>query len=97
MITPREYRDSFALRVKQAREEAGYTQEVMARLLHVSQPTYSKWEGGRGNDPASQMPVYLIIDFCAICRVSPEWLLGSTTGSDAVQRPMRRPRRKTVA
>lgn len=76
-----------------AREEAGYTQETMARLLRVSQPTYSKYEGGRGEDAASMMPTYMLMDFCDITRVSVEWLIGGRDRK-AIERPTRRLRIK---
>lgn len=96
--TPREYRDEFSDRVKEARENAGFTQETMARLLKVSQPTYSKYEGGRGADAPSLMPHYMLSDFATICRVSVDWLL-TGTGGDGVA-SFRKPRkrmRKSVA
>ena len=94
--TPREFRDEFAERVKLARENAGFTQETMARLLHISQPTYSKYEGGRGNDPASMLPHRMMLDFCDICRVSVEWLLsGEQRGASAAPFSFR-PRRKAT-
>jgi transcriptional regulator with XRE-family HTH domain len=74
MATPRDYRDKFSGRVKRARESAGYTQDQMAQLLHMSQTTYSKYEGAR----ATLLPHHLIAQFCLITRISQEWLLSGT-------------------
>ncbi|BAQ16952.1 helix-turn-helix domain-containing protein [Methyloceanibacter caenitepidi] len=74
-MTPTEYRWAYAERVKQARKESGYTQDQMARLLRLTQPTYSKYESGRGEDAPSLLPQHLIQDFCLICRVNIEWLV----------------------
>ena len=73
--TKREYREAFAERVRYARTEARYTQKQIADKLGIGQPTYSKYEG-RLNEPATIMPTYLLKNFCLICRVSLDWLIG---------------------
>ena len=85
-MATRAYREAFASRVKRARLAAGYTQATMARLLGVSQPAVAKWEGGgrkacRDEVPAL-MPHYLMMNFCDICRVPIEWLLGGDNDND---------------
>src|SRR6188472_3062605 len=70
-VTPRQYRASFAARVRQARTSARYPIDEMALLLGITRDTYTKYEG-RG---ASLMPHNLIVPFCLACRVSVEWLL----------------------
>ena len=70
-VTPKEYRATFAARVRQARTGARYPLDEMALLLGITRDTYAKYEG-RG---ASLMPHNLIVPFCLACRVSVEWLL----------------------
>src|SRR5262249_23255105 len=70
-VTPREYRASFAARVRQARTAARYPVDEMALLLGVTRDTYTKYEGRW----ASLMPHNLIVPFCLACRVSVECLL----------------------
>jgi transcriptional regulator with XRE-family HTH domain len=84
MNNPREFREEFSARVKLARESAGYTQEEIASLLGMSQPTYNKYEGSR----ASIMPTHLQAKFALICRVSLDWLL--TGKGEGPFRPMKR-------
>lgn len=93
MSVGKEFRDEFALRVKLAREEAGYTQEELAMLLNITQPTYSKYEGTRRGDSegSTLMPHDMLLKFCLICHVSIEWLLA---GSSGASRPIRRLRKK---
>jgi transcriptional regulator with XRE-family HTH domain len=74
MHTPREFQSQFAARVKWAREHAGFSQERLAELLHVTQPAYAKYES-LVEDNYRNMPLHLIADFCDICRVSQDWLL----------------------
>ena len=35
------------LKIKQARQAAGYTQESVSKMLHISQSAYSQWERGQ--------------------------------------------------
>ena len=78
----RAYRQAFASRVKRARQAGGYTQATMARLLGVSQPAVAKWEGGGRDEVPTLLPHYLMLNFCDICRVPIEWLLGGDNDND---------------
>ena len=44
-VTPREYRATFAARVRQARTTARYPIDEMAPLLGITRDTYNKYEG----------------------------------------------------
>lgn len=73
--TPTQYRYDFAERLVLARKAAGYTQEQIAMLLDIRQDAYSKYEGGRGEDPPSILPTYLIPRFCVACHITADWLV----------------------
>jgi transcriptional regulator with XRE-family HTH domain len=92
MRTPREFQIDFAARVKWAREHAGFSQERIAELLHITQPAYAKYES-LIEENYRNLPLHLIADFCDIARVSQEWLL--TGKGDPLRespRPTSRPR-----
>jgi len=72
---PREYRDAFVARVRQARTDAGYTQRAVAMLLGVDASTYNNYERGRGKEPPTLMPMHLIERFCVLCQVPIDWLV----------------------
>jgi transcriptional regulator with XRE-family HTH domain len=76
--TPRNYRDAFVARVRQARTDAGYTQRAVAMLLGLDASTYNNYERGRGNEPPTLMPLHLIERFCVLCQVSIDWLVTGT-------------------
>jgi transcriptional regulator with XRE-family HTH domain len=85
--TPREYRDAFVTRVRQARTNAGYTQRAVAMLLGVDASTYNNYERGRGKESPTLMPLHVIERFCVLCRVPIDWLLtGKATGRNRVLR-----------
>lgn len=46
---------TFAEKLKQARTQAGYTQEELAAILAVSRPAIAKWESGRGLPDVSNL------------------------------------------
>jgi transcriptional regulator with XRE-family HTH domain len=73
--TPREYRDAFVARVRQARTDAGYTQRAVAMLLGVDASTYNNYERGRGKEPPTLMPLHLIERFSVLCQVQIDWLV----------------------
>jgi len=73
--TPRDYRDAFVARVRQARTDAGYTQRAVAMLLGVDASTYNNYERGRGKEPPTLMPPHLIERFCVLCQVQIDWLV----------------------
>jgi transcriptional regulator with XRE-family HTH domain len=94
MRTPREFQVEFAARVKWAREHAGFSQERIAELLHLTQPAYAKYES-TVEENYRNMPNNLLADFCDITRVGLEWLLtgrGDPTPGRATSRPISRPR-----
>ena len=45
----------------------------MARMLHVSQPTYSRYETG-----ATDIPTHILVQLAAHYRTSVDYLLGLT-------------------
>lgn len=57
------------LRIKEARESLAWSQEDLARRMHVSQPTVSHWEAGR-KSPRMQ----IMIRLAQVLGVSMEWL-----------------------
>ena len=66
---PAEYKAGFLGRVRAAREAQFETQGEIARALGMEQPTYGKYE------TRSFLPHWLIDRFCAVCHISPEWLI----------------------
>jgi transcriptional regulator with XRE-family HTH domain len=91
--TPREYRDAFVARVRQARTDAGYTQRAVAMLLGVDARTYNNYERGRGSkEPPTLMPLHLIELFCVLCQVPIDWLV---TGKETRRsRVLRKPQKQ---
>jgi len=65
----------FGKRLKQAREEKGYTQEMLGSMVGIGpdKPTISKYENGK-HEPRA----LLILTFADILGVSADWLLGRT-------------------
>lgn len=57
------------LRIREARENLAWSQEDLARRMHVSQPTVSHWEAGR-KSPRTQ----IMIRLAQVLGVSMEWL-----------------------
>ena len=60
-------------RLKDLREDKDLTQTYMAKLLHISQRSYSHYETG-----TRQIPVEILIDLSIFYDVSIEYLLGLT-------------------
>lgn len=58
-------------RMRKIRIEQGYTQKEIAKLLNISQSTYSKYERGK-----SIIPTKKFVDFCKITKVSADYYLG---------------------
>lgn len=67
------------LRIREARESLAWSQEDLARRMHVSQPTISNWEAGR-KSPRTQ----IMIRLAQVLGVSMEWL---STGRGPMQAP----------
>lgn len=65
--------------LKQARENAGYTQIEAANKLGISDSTLKHYEQG-SREPKNQM----IIDMAQLYHVSTDFLLGNTTQYDAL-------------
>src|SRR4026208_218753 len=76
---PREYRDAFVARVRQARTDADYTQRAVATLRGVDASTYNNYERGRGKEPPTAIPLHLIERFCVLCQVP---IVGLGTGKE---------------
>lgn len=60
-------------RLKELREETGYTQSELGKLLSVSQDTVSLWEKSK-----SLPTVEMVIALCDLFEVSADYLLGRT-------------------
>jgi DNA-binding XRE family transcriptional regulator len=86
-----DYLDEFTQRVLSARVAAQLSQEQIAHVLQVPQPTYSKYEG------RSLMPHRYMWTFCLTCGVSVEWLVtGQGPGVPLVHKGPKRMRRNTT-
>lgn len=66
-------RVAFGLRLKAAREAAGYTQKDIGDRYELNKATVSAWETGRG-DPG----VFRLVSLAALYKVSAADLMGST-------------------
>jgi DNA-binding XRE family transcriptional regulator len=86
-----EFKRLFIARTALARERADYTQESMAEALGVKQTKYHKYE------VRSLMPHYLILRFCALCRITPEWLYAAAVELPVAVKRRRKARRKRAA
>lgn len=60
-------------RIKDLREDAGISQDEMARRLNISQATYSRYETG-----ILDIPTKSLIDIADHYHVSVDYLLGRT-------------------
>jgi transcriptional regulator with XRE-family HTH domain len=72
------YEEDFCVRVKEARERSGRTQDQMADALGLGRSAYRHYEGSKRT---SMMALRHIGDFCRICRIRMEWLI---TGKGAM-------------
>lgn len=61
----------FSERLKQLREEKGYSQEYIAEYLGVKQQTYSRYENN-----VTEPDINTIIKLAALFNVSSDYLLG---------------------
>ena len=80
---PSLFKRQFIARTAIARERAGKSQEQMAAELGISQGTYHKYES------RSPLPHHLIVSFCTLCKITPEWLYTA-----AVELPESKPQRR---
>jgi transcriptional regulator with XRE-family HTH domain len=62
------------------------TQQEIAAVLGLTQPTYAKYE------KRSPLPFYLMERFCQICQVRAEWLITGKGPGPAWQRVDKRPK-----
>jgi len=60
-------------RIRELREAKGLNQSAIARMLHISQTCYSKYEIG-----TSDIPVVILIELARLHEVSIDYLLGET-------------------
>ena len=58
-------------RLKELREEAGYTQSQIAEMLKIKQNTYSQYENG-----VRELPYEYLIALSQIYSVSTDYILG---------------------
>ena len=65
------------MRLKEIRDERGYTQNQIAKYLHVKQCTYSLYENEK-----RQIPLDMLIALSAIYEVSTDYLLELTDVED---------------
>ncbi len=66
------YKESFHIKIKKAREEAGYTQKQVEEMTGITQPLLSKMEKGIREPSLENMGI--LIDFY---EVSADWILGT--------------------
>lgn len=62
------FKKAFIERTIQAREGAKFSQPQMAVILGIKQDRYKHYEG------RSVLPHYFIVQFCAVTRISIDWL-----------------------
>lgn len=62
---------NFTQRIKELREEAGYTQNQIAEMLGIKQNTYSQYENG-----VRELPFEYLIELSKIYSVSTDYILG---------------------
>lgn len=65
------YRENFSLRIKKAREDAGYTQQQVAELTEISRSNISKYETNALEPNLETMGI-----LAQFYNVSIDWLLG---------------------
>lgn len=66
------YAETFAKKLKKAREESGYTQRDIAQIIGISKSTIASYETGR-TEPNIEI-LGTLADFYA---VSTDWLIGT--------------------
>lgn len=72
------YIEGFTSKLKKAREDAGYTQRDVARLLNMKQSTIASYETGR-TQPDIETLGKLADFYC----VSVDWLIGTMGNNKA--------------
>lgn len=91
-----EFKAKFVARTAAARARAGFTQETIAAALGMKQAKYHKYE------KRTLLPHVLVMQFCLLCRITPEWLYASaievapTAPKPRKSRGPRKPRRKAA-
>lgn len=66
------YKETFAQKLKQARNNAGYTQRQIAEILNMKQPTLASYELGR-----TEPDIETLGKLADFYEVSVDWLLGT--------------------
>lgn len=61
----------YGIRIKELREEKGYTQNQLARLLHCKQNTVCRYE-----NESNDLKTSVLIKLCEIFQVSADYILG---------------------
>jgi transcriptional regulator with XRE-family HTH domain len=69
------YRESFCLKLKQARKDAGYTQKDVANLLNMKQSTIASYEIGR-----TEPDIETLGKLADFYEVTTDWLIGTKHG-----------------
>lgn len=75
------YVETFAQRLKKAREDTGFTQREVARDLNMKQATIASYETGRTQPDIESMGK--MIDFYGI---DANWLFGTRGGKEEMRR-----------
>ncbi len=65
------------MRIKDLREDADLTQQLLAEHLHIKQNTYSQYENGQ-----RQLPLDVLIKLAKFYGVSTDYILGLTDLKD---------------
>jgi len=74
------YHQAFLRRTREMRDGAGFTQETMAKALHITKDAYAKYER------RTLMPHHLIARFCELTGHDPWFLI---TGKGPAHKPSR--------
>ena len=59
------------MKLKEIREENGYTQNQIANMLNIRQNTYSQYENGK-----RQLPIDVLIKLAKFYKISTDYILG---------------------
>lgn len=59
------------MKLKEIREENGFTQNQIAEFLNIRQNTYSQYENGK-----RQLPIDVLIKLAKFYKVSTDYILG---------------------
>lgn len=66
------YKEIIPIKLKQARIEAGYTQQELADILIIKRQTISKYENGK-----LEPNIEILGKICDFLEVSADWLIGT--------------------